>query len=91
MGRQVVVVLYVVAMVAVVVGVDFAFFRNRFWERLTQNIGLVLEFGAFFTGDSALASMNKIRFPPLRDQPVAQVPGLTIVDALSKGPHSIMF
>jgi hypothetical protein len=48
MSRQVVVVLYVVAMAAVIVGVDFAFFRNRIWERLTVNIGIVLVFGAFY-------------------------------------------
>jgi hypothetical protein len=48
MGRQVGVVLYVVAMAAVIVGVDFVFFRNRFWERLTVNIGIVLVFAAFY-------------------------------------------
>jgi hypothetical protein len=48
MGRQVAVALYVVAMVAVIVGVDFAFFRNRFWERLTANIGVVLVFAGFY-------------------------------------------
>ena len=48
MGRQVTLVLYVMAMVAVIVGVDFAFFRNRFWERLAVNIGIVLVFGAFY-------------------------------------------
>jgi hypothetical protein len=48
MGRQVAIVLYVAAMVAVIVGVDFAFFRNRFWERLIVNIGIVLVFGAFY-------------------------------------------
>jgi hypothetical protein len=48
MGRQVAVVLYVVAMAAIIVGVDFAFFRNRFWERLTVNIGIVLVFAAFY-------------------------------------------
>jgi hypothetical protein len=48
MGRQVAVVLYVVAMAAVIVGVDFLFFRNRFWERLTVNIGIVLVFAAFY-------------------------------------------
>ena len=48
MGRQATVVLYVVAMVAVIVGVDFGFFRNRFWERLAVNIGIVLVFGAFY-------------------------------------------
>ncbi len=48
MGRQVAVVLYVVAMAAVIVGVDFMFFRNRFWERLAVNIGIVLVFAAFY-------------------------------------------
>ena len=48
MGRQVAVVLYVVAMAAVIVGVDFAFLRNRFWARLTVNICIVLVFGAFY-------------------------------------------
>jgi len=48
MGRQVAVVLYVVAMAAVIVSVDVVFFRNRFWERLTVNIGIVLVFGAFY-------------------------------------------
>ncbi len=42
------VVIYVVAMVAVIAGVDFVFFRNRFWERLTVNIGIVLVFAAFY-------------------------------------------
>ena len=40
--------LYVVAMAAVIVVVDFVFFRNRFWERLTVNIGIVLVFAAFY-------------------------------------------
>ena len=31
-GRQVAVVLYGVAMAAVIVGIDFVFFRNRFWD-----------------------------------------------------------
>jgi hypothetical protein len=48
MGRQVAVVLYVMAMAAVIVAVDFVFFRNRFWERLTVNIGIVLVFAAFY-------------------------------------------
>jgi hypothetical protein len=47
MGRLVVIV-FAVAMVAVIVGVDFAFFRERFWERLSVNIGIVLVFGAFY-------------------------------------------
>jgi hypothetical protein len=48
MGKQVVAALYVVAMVAVIVGVDFLFFRDRFWERLAVNIGIVLVFSAFY-------------------------------------------
>jgi hypothetical protein len=48
MGRQVAVVLYVVAMAAVIVGVDLVFFRDRFWERLIANVGIVLVFAAFY-------------------------------------------
>jgi hypothetical protein len=48
MGRQAAIVLYVLALVAVVVGVDVLFFRNRFWERLAVNVGIVLVFGAFY-------------------------------------------
>ena len=48
MDRRIAVVLYVVAMAAVIVGVDFAFFKDRFWERLIVNIGIVLVFGAFY-------------------------------------------
>jgi cell division protein FtsW (lipid II flippase) len=48
MGRQAAVALYGAAMVALIVSADFAFFRNRFWERLTVNIGIVLVFAAFY-------------------------------------------
>lgn len=48
MGMQAAVILYVVLLVAVVVAVDLLFFRNRFWERLIVNIGIVLVFGAFY-------------------------------------------
>ncbi len=48
MGRQTIVVLYVLVLVAVVVGVDVLFFRNQFWERLLVNVGIVLVFGAFY-------------------------------------------
>lgn len=41
-------VLYFLAMAAVIVGSDWAFFRGRFWERLMVNIGIVLVFGAFY-------------------------------------------
>ncbi len=39
---------YALALVAVVVGLDVLFFRNRFWERLMVNVGVVLVFGAFY-------------------------------------------
>jgi len=48
MGRQVVGALYALAMVAVIVGVDIAFFRNRFWGRLMVKVGIVLVFAAFY-------------------------------------------
>ena len=40
--------LYLLAMVAVVVGVDVLFFRHQFWERLAVNVGIVLVFVAFY-------------------------------------------
>ena len=40
--------LYIVAMVAVIVAVDVLFFRDRFWERLAVNAGIVLVFAAFY-------------------------------------------
>ena len=40
--------LYVLALIAVVVGVDILFFRNRFWERLMVNVGIVPVFAAFY-------------------------------------------
>jgi hypothetical protein len=48
MDRHLAGALYAVAMAAVIVGVDFAFFRNRFWERLMVNVGIVLVFAAFY-------------------------------------------
>ena len=48
MGRQIAGVLYAVAMAAVIVAVDLAFFRDRVWERLMVNIGIVLVFAAFY-------------------------------------------
>jgi hypothetical protein len=48
MGRQVAMVLYALAMGAVIVGVDLMFFRNRMWERLIVNIGVVVLFAAFY-------------------------------------------
>lgn len=48
MSRQAAIVLYLGAMAAVIVAVDFLFFRNRFWERLIVNIGIVAVFVAFY-------------------------------------------
>jgi hypothetical protein len=48
MGRQAAIVLFVLALVAAVIGVDVLFFRNRFWERLMANVGIVLVFAAFY-------------------------------------------
>lgn len=39
---------YVLAMVAVVIGVDVLFFRHQFWARLMANVGIVLVFAAFY-------------------------------------------
>ncbi len=48
MGRSAGVVLYVLALIAVVVAVDVAFFKHQFWERLMVNVGIVLVFAAFY-------------------------------------------
>src|SRR5262249_36083221 len=48
MGRQAAIVFYGLALIAVVVGVDVLFFRNRFWARLMVTVGIVLVFAAFY-------------------------------------------
>ena len=48
MGRHAAIALYVLAMIALIVGVDVLFFRHRFWPRLMANVGIVLVFGAFY-------------------------------------------
>jgi hypothetical protein len=47
-GRQAALALYVLAMVAIVVGLDVIFFRHQFWTRLTVNVAVVLVFGGFY-------------------------------------------
>jgi len=42
------ILLYVLLLIAVVVAIDFLFFKNHFWERLAVNIGIVLIFAAFY-------------------------------------------
>ena len=48
MGTRAAVALYLLALVAVVVGVDVLFFRHHLWERLIANVGIVLVFAAFY-------------------------------------------
>ncbi len=48
MKSQTAVALYAILMVALIVAVDLLFFRNRFWARLTVNVGIVLVFAAFY-------------------------------------------
>jgi uncharacterized membrane protein len=48
MDRHIAIVLLAAAMVAVIIFVDVLFFKNRFWERLAANIGIVLVFLAFY-------------------------------------------
>ena len=48
MTRPMILAVYVVSLIVVVVGVDVLFFRDRFWERLIANIGIVLVFAAFY-------------------------------------------
>ncbi len=48
MRSRAVIGLYVLAMVAVVVGVDVLFLRHQFWDRLMANVGIVLVFAAFY-------------------------------------------
>jgi hypothetical protein len=48
-GRQLLIALYVVAMVVIIVGVDVLFLQHQFWPRLAVNIGIVVAFGlAYF-------------------------------------------
>ena len=48
MTRNIYIAVYVLVMIAVVVGIDLLFFKNRLWERLMVNVGLVLVFAAFY-------------------------------------------
>jgi hypothetical protein len=48
MSRPLLGIVYAVAMAAVIVAVDVAFFRGLVWARLLANIGIVLVFIAFY-------------------------------------------
>ena len=73
MGRPVVLVLYVLALVAVVVGVDAPFFRDHAWEQLTVNVGIVLVFAAFY-----------FRLMPLSQAPPPPAEGVASADVVGK-------
>jgi Mn2+/Fe2+ NRAMP family transporter len=49
MTRNLSIALYIAVLITVIVGVDVLFFRNRLWERLIVNIGIVLVFTAFYS------------------------------------------
>lgn len=48
MSRSTLIILFIIAMIIVIVGVDLLFFKDRFWARLIVNIGIVLVFIAFY-------------------------------------------
>jgi hypothetical protein len=47
-GRQGAIVLYILAMVAIIVTVDVLFLRHLPWQRLLVNVAIVLVFGACY-------------------------------------------
>jgi predicted cobalt transporter CbtA len=48
MSKHLVAALYVLTMVAIIVGIDITIFRHRPWERLLANAGIVLLFAACY-------------------------------------------
>ena len=48
MASKLILVLYVAAMIALIVGLDVTVFRRLFWPRLAANVGIVLVFLAFY-------------------------------------------
>ncbi len=48
MEGNAILVLYILLMVALIVAVDFLFFRHRFGARLISNIAIVLAFILFY-------------------------------------------
>lgn len=48
METRAIAAVFLTLMIAVIVAVDILFFRQRFWERLIANIGIVLLFAAFY-------------------------------------------
>lgn len=48
MGRPLAGVLFAMAMIIVIVGVDVLFFKDHGWERLMVNVGVVLVFAVCY-------------------------------------------
>jgi len=48
--RPAAIALYVLTLVAVIVGVDVLFFRHHVWERLISNVAIVLLFVTLYFG-----------------------------------------
>jgi hypothetical protein len=48
MSRQALIAVYVMAMAALIVGIDLAFLRGLFWQRLLVNVAIVVAFAAFY-------------------------------------------
>ena len=47
MSRRII-VLYAVLLAAMIAAIDLLFFKERFWERLVANVGIVLVFVALY-------------------------------------------
>jgi hypothetical protein len=50
MLRNATVAIYILVMIAVIVGVDVLFLKDRFWLRLFVNVGIVAVFAAVYVG-----------------------------------------
>ncbi len=48
MPKNTIVLLFVLTMIALIVGVDILLFKNLFWQRLIANISIVLLFIALY-------------------------------------------
>ena len=48
MNKNLINLIYVLAMITTVVIIDILFFRNQFWARLISNIGIILIYIAFY-------------------------------------------
>jgi hypothetical protein len=82
MGRQAVVVLYVLTLIAVVVCVDVLFLKHDIWVRLIVNVGIVLVFAAFY--------MRFLKGSSSGPPPQAELPrhGGLIINRIRRHRHS---